>query len=64
MGTEQRPTSPNEWLYKDIDENDRLFVKVVTLPDGVALWAECTNEEKKEWEREHPQPEPPEPEKE
>lgn len=57
MGTEQRPTSPNEWLYKDIDENKRLFVRVVTLPDEVALWAECTNEQREQWEQEHPEPE-------
>ena len=55
--SEQRPTPPNEWLYKDISENERLFVRVVTLPDGATLWEQCTNAEKEQWEAEHPAPE-------
>ena len=54
-GYDQRVTQPDNWLT---DWNGQ-FVKVIHLPIGEA-WAECTNEEKEEWEREHPQPEPPE----
>lgn len=54
----QRPTKPENWLYEDRGENDRYFTKIVALADGAPAWAECTTEEKEEWEREHPQPEP------
>ena len=64
MAKKQAPTPPNEWLYKDEGEDNRLFAKEVTLPDSASFWAECTTAEKEEWEREHPQPEPQEPEKE
>lgn len=54
----QRPTPPNEWLYEDRGENDRYFTTIVFLGKNAQPWAECTNDEKEEWEREHPQPEP------
>ena len=54
--TIQRPTAGFDWLYKD-DGNNRIFAKEVILPDGVPMWAECTNEEKEQWDAEHPQPE-------
>lgn len=57
MAKKQTTTPPNEWLYKD-EEEKRLFRKEVILPDTAPFWVECTNEEKEEWEREHPQPEP------
>ena len=52
----QRPTPPNEWLYEDRGENERYFTTIVYLGAHAEPWAECTNEEKEEWEREH-QPE-------
>lgn len=54
-GYDQRPNNPDNWLHNGA-ENDRVFVKVIHLPEGQS-WIECTNEEKEEWEREH-QPEP------
>ena len=55
----QTPEIEGDWLYKD--ENDiRMFSQEVYLPDGAALWSECTNEEKEQWEAEHPINEPPE----
>lgn len=53
----QRPTPPNEWLYKDEGEN-RMFRDYIMRPESVPAWGECTNEEKEQWEREHPEPEP------
>lgn len=59
----QRPTPPNEWLYKDISEEERWFTDEVCRPAGGEPWPECTQAEREKWEREHPQPEPePEPE--
>lgn len=52
----QIPTPPNEWVYKD-DGDDRMFRIEVMLPIGVPAWAECTNAEKEQWEKDHPQPE-------
>jgi len=54
----QNPTPPNEWLYKDITENDRRFSPFVIRPENSQPWAECTNAEKEQWEADHPQPEP------
>ena len=53
MARQQRPTPPNEWLYKEYDQNDRVFASAVYLPDGEPDWDECTNEEKEQWEHEH-----------
>lgn len=36
---------------------ERLFRKEVYLSDNAEYWAECTNEEKEQWEQEHPAPE-------
>ena len=54
----QRPTKPENWLYEDRGENGRYFTTIVYLGKDAEPWAECTNEEKEEWEREHTQPEP------
>lgn len=54
----QRPTPPNEWLYEDRGADNRYFTTIVYLGKNAEPWAECTNEEKEQWEREHPQPEP------
>ena len=56
MAHEQRPTPPNDWLYKD-DENTRQFRTAIYLPDGADEWPQCTDAEKEQWEAEHPQPE-------
>lgn len=53
----QRPIPPNEWLYED-REDGRYFTTFVILGKNAQKWAECTNEKKEQWEREHPQPEP------
>lgn len=55
---EQKPIPPNEWLYKDEGEN-RIFAKQISYrSDKGKPWLECTNEEKEQWEHDHPQPEP------
>ena len=56
----QRPTPPNEWLHDGATDYNRIFSDYIIKPDTEPNWAECTNEEKEEWEREHPAPEPPE----
>lgn len=53
----QTPEIKGNWLYKD-ENGQRLFREVVYLPDNAPLWGECTNDEKEQWEREHPEPEP------
>lgn len=55
---EQRPTPPNEWLYKEYNENYREFFKGITLPEGSGLLPECTDAEKRKWEEDHPEPQP------
>ena len=47
----------DNWLFKEVSLNDRLYAKTVLLPDNADYWLECTNEEKVQWEREHSQPE-------
>lgn len=59
IGYDQRVTQPDNWLHDGAPDYTRQFVKVIHLPIGEA-WTECTNEEKEQWEREHPAPEPPE----
>lgn len=55
----QRPTEGHDWLYQDRGENDRYFTDVVYLGKHEPEWAQCTQAEREEWEREH-QPETPE----
>lgn len=55
---EQYPSNPSNWLYKDYEGGERQFTKYVRLGKNAKLWAECTQEEKDQWEREHPEPEP------
>lgn len=38
----QTPTSPNEWLYEEVDDK-RNFVKSVYLGSNAEPWHECTN---------------------
>lgn len=55
----QRPSVEGNWLYQDRGENDRYFTTIVYLGKHEPEWAECTNEEKEQWEEEHkPKPEP------
>lgn len=56
----QTPSVPENWLHDGGPDWQRIFRKLVYLGKDAEPWAECTNEEKEEWEREHPQPEPPE----
>lgn len=51
-------TPPNEWLHDGEQDYTRIFTDYIIRPDTAPAWAECTNEEKEEWEAEHPQPEP------
>ena len=55
---EQRPKNPDNWLFRDSSEDNRLFKKKVYLGKNDTEWDECTNEEKEAWEAEHPVPEP------
>lgn len=52
----QTPDNANNWLYFG-EGFGRVFKKEVYLPDTAPAWAECTNEEKEQWEQEHPAPE-------
>jgi len=53
----QVPTTADNWLYQDQEET-REFRKLIFLGKDAQEWAECTNEEKEEWEAAHPQPIP------
>ena len=57
----QEPITPENWLYRDLSEDNRVFSKVVYLGKNDTEWDECTNEAKLQWEAEHPVPEPTEP---
>lgn len=48
------------WLCINNDGEWCGFWKSLTLPneESAKWYSECTDEEKKQWEREHPQPEP------
>lgn len=54
----QEPSTPDNWLYRDLSENDRVFAKVVYLGINDTEWPECTDQDKRKWEEDHPQPEP------
>ena len=49
----QTPVNPDNWLYKDFEENRREFSKFIYLGKEDTQWGECTNEEKETYEREH-----------
>ena len=53
----QEPSTPDNWLYRDFSENDRVFAKVVYLGINDTGWPECTDADKRKWEEDHPQPE-------
>ena len=57
----QTPKVDGDWLYKDINEENRWFTKEACLRDTDPNLPECTDEKKREWEEEHklqPEPEP------
>ena len=54
----QEPKNPNNWLFRDLAEDNRVFSKVVYLGKNDTEWDECTNDEKLAWEAEHPVSEP------
>lgn len=59
----QVPSTPDNWLYRDFSENDRVFTKVVYLGINDTEWPECSEAEKQDYESKHPESEPePEPE--
>lgn len=58
---EQKPKNPDNWLFRDLSEDNRLFKKKVYLGKNDTEWDECTNEDKLAWEAEHPVEEPAEP---
>lgn len=58
-GNRNEYSDEGKWLYQDQDENFRYFTDIVLLGKEEKPWAECTDEEKREWEEEHkPEPEP------
>lgn len=67
------PEAPNEWVYRDHDDDmlpdgtpRRQFEPSVTIPlSDLDLWHECTDQQRRDWEEQHPEPSPeqsPEPE--
>ena len=58
---EQTPKNPDNWLFRDLSEDNRLFKKKVYLGKNDTEWEECTDEDKKAWEAAHPIEEPTEP---
>lgn len=57
----QTPTIPDNWLHRDLSEDNRVFSKKVYLGKNDTEWDECTNEDKLQWEAEHPIEVPEEP---
>lgn len=53
----QTPSVDGNWLCQERGENDRYFTKKVILGKNENKWAECTNEEKEQFEHNN-QPEP------
>lgn len=56
----QYPTPPNTWLHDSAPDYNRIFTDYIIRPETAEPWAECTDEEKEAWEKEHPMPEEPE----
>lgn len=54
---EQTPKNPNNWLFRDTEDN-RVFSKKIYLGKNDTEWDECTDEEKQAWEAAHPIEEP------
>ena len=54
----QEPKKPDNWLYRDLDNNDRDFTKYIYLGVNDTFWDECTDAEKQEYESKQPEPVP------
>lgn len=52
----QVPTPPNEWLHNGAEDYTRIFADYILIDDSLPAWAECTTEEKEQWETDHPKP--------
>ena len=60
------PEAPNEWVYRDHDDDllpdgtpRRQFEPSVTIPlSDLDLWHECTDQQRRDWEEQHPDQEP------
>lgn len=54
------PEAPNEWLWRDHAEDvKREFYPSVSIPaQDEPLWHECTDQQRRDWEEQHPEPEP------
>lgn len=52
----QRPTPPNVWLHNGAEDYTRIFSDYIIRPESATPWEECTDEERKEFERTHPNP--------
>ena len=58
------PEAPNEWVYRDHDDDllpdgtpRRQFEPSVTIPlSDLDLWHECTDQQRRDWEEQHPEP--------
>ena len=64
------PEAPNTWVYRDHPDDPmpdgtprRQFEPSVTIPlSDLDLWHECTDQQRRDWEAQHPEAEPtPEP---
>ena len=54
----QTPTPPNEWLYQDYTEEGKVkrdFKPFVYLGKNAEPWPECTEKERLDWYRDHPE---------
>lgn len=53
IAREQTPLVGFDWLYRDFEENNRVFSKLVYLGVNDTPWDECTQAEREQWEEEH-----------
>lgn len=55
----QVPSTGYDWLYKDFEEDNREFSKLVYLGVNDTPWSECTQAEReRQWKEAHEDPEP------
>ena len=51
------PEEPNEWIYTEPEPDHREFVpSITTRPDDQPNWHECTDQQRRDWEEQHPDP--------
>ena len=50
----QTPKVEGNWLFQEQEDKKRIFRDLVYLGITAAEWAECTNEEKEQWEKDNP----------